>query len=1392
MKRMHTSRLWRCWPGLLLAGVWLCTAVPLLAQVEVSHQSDWFYVEPGTDVHIKGSLISLPGNADPISNLGDMYISDSVTCDGDNLMFGTTPDTLTAHIYLNGAALQTFTGSQNMRFGNLHIQNSFDSLQMFNTVEIYNYLQMDNGNIDVGADTLDLLHTGRIVAETNAKRLFTGAYGRIHMNRPLILNNTYPDIAGIGLGMTIDGNLGTDVSIFRGNFPQPNVANGSIERFYFFQPQLNGEVTDPVSRYWDGNELEGNDESDLQFYQSNTSGVNWTLAGGTADTLADVVNGTGVDFIMTNTRALTLAEGNCDSLPYIEFPVDTIPICGPGGNTWLVPNGITGMSSEWSNGTLNQDSIQVFTPGTYEVIVTDVQGCPNADSVEVVMAPVPVADFHITPVCIGDSSLFQNQSAVSSGSLSYNWDLNDVYTSGPDTTSATDPGIVYTNPGQYTVSLTATSGLGCSDIFTATATVLPYPVADFSIPDHCEDSVLTFANSSSVTPAAGLTYYWDFGNGDTSIATVPNYGFPAAGTHLISLEATSNGCSSTTTKSITIHPNPIADFVTNDACLGSQTQLTNMSSISSGGMSFVWNLAPGQNSTLTDPTYVFPGSGTQSVTLTTTSGFGCIHDTTMGVTVNALPQPSFAAAATCQGDLMQFTNTSPATSSFQWDFSGEGNSAQYNPQFAFATAGTKTISLVETDLNGCVDSVLQTVVSKPAPVAAFSTTGNCEGENIQFLNTSSTPSGSMSYQWDFGDLTTSSLPNPIHSYSTDANFPVRLIAENNGCFDTLTLSVIVDSVPLLNLGGVVATCDSQYIFDAQNSGSAYLWSTGSTNQAITATFNGNYWVAVTNAEGCQANDTVSLTLNSIVTPQLGADSLFCDVANLDAGYPGAVYFWSTGDTTQTISPANSGSYWVEVTDQNGCVGSDTILTTIVAATQPTLGPDLDRCDGATELLDPVNLGVSYLWSSGDTSATLSVANSGTYWVELTDANGCISRDSVDLLFHPNPMVDLGADSTYCDSASFDLSQANVAYLWSSGGTGAVEVFSASGTFSVQVTDTLFGCQNADTVTLVIGATPQVALGADTILCSGSDIVLDAGNPGNTYTWNVGQSGQTLTAASSGVYAVDVMGPEGCVGTDSIDIVVGAPIHTDLGNDFTLCQGQTVTVSSPIFGGNYAWYHDGILLSNVDRNLVVGDFGTYIAVVTDSVGCIATDTIESLQTGSEIHAEFLVSTLNHFAGDTLQFVNLSYPGSFTSYWSFGDGAFSIGEDPTHVYFAAGDYVASLEVTNGICSSTLTKTLTIVPKVVIQPEDPEETVINDFVETVLYPNPNNGDFTLEVGLLKEGELTVQCIDMRGKVLFSELHTGKDFTLRYEHLNISSGIYLLNLRVSGRSETIKFIKH
>ena len=116
---------------------------------------------------------------------------------------------------------------------------------------------------------------------------------------------------------------------------------------------------------------------------------------------------------------------------------------------------------------------------------------------------------------------------------------------------------------------------------------------------------------------------------------------------------------------------------------------------------------------------------------------------------------------------------------------------------------------------------------------------------------------------------------------------------------------------------------------------------------------------------------------------------------------------------------------------------------------------------------------------------------------------------------------------------------------------------------------------------------------------------------------------------------------------------------------------------------------------------------------------------------------------------------------------------------------------LEVSNGICTDTLSKLLNVLPRVVILPPKPVSVIINDIAHFVLYPNPNTGSFTVEVELLKEADLRIACVDMVGRVLFLEQRTGKEFQLHYESLDISAGVYFLNLQVNERSRTIKFIK-
>ena len=1362
-----------------------------IAQVNISHKSDWFFINPGVDVFIEGNITSLDSNADAIINLGEMYITDTITCFGTNKIFGVTPDVSTGNVYLIGEKSQFFMGNQNMRFGNLTIQNTYDSLFILNNVDIYGDLQLDYGNIYIPDFlNLDFLVTGELVGETSAKRIHGNNYSIMHLNRPLINGVTYTNLGGFGLDITINGNLGTNTHLWRKNVQQVNVSNGSIDRFYTFSPENNGYVSNPNIYYLDTIELHGNNEGSLKLYMSQTNGNTWVEKGGIVDTINDKVStDASLSIVLSNQSMFTLAEANCQNPPYLHFALDTIPLCD-NAPAWLFADGTIGMSSVWSNGVINSDSIQITNTGTYKVTITDIYGCPTTDSVVVISAPNPVTDFTVAAVCIGAVSDFTNTTTISSGSISYAWDMADIYSANTDTSSIENPTITYTNQGSFSVNLKATSNYGCKSQKTKLAVVNPYPIVNFTVQSDCADSSVNITNSTIVLPNNSITYNWNFGDGDSSLSEVPAHSYNTEGSYIVELKATSLSCTTTLSKTVDINPNPNPLFSAAAVCVAQSSVFSNTTSIASGSNTYSWRFETGSNSVLTNPTYGFNNAGIYPIKLIATSDLGCINDTTIDIIVNALPTTSFTVNAICQETSMQFTNSSNANSAFSWNFDNEGQSTDYNPQYIFNTSGTKTIVLTETDINGCINTKTQTVVSKPKPIANFIINDACEQENITFLNNTSTPSGNLTYEWDFDDSHSSTLNSPTHTFSLASTYNVKLIAENNGCFDTITQASTIYPKPVLNLGGIVATCADSLILDAQNSGSTYLWSNQSDAQTLTVKYNGIYWVDITSVDGCNLSDTVIIALSSVVKPNIGEDSTFCDNAELYAGYTGSSFLWSTGATTQTVNINTSSTVWVKVTDQNNCIGYDTIMATVVSSILPNAGSDLLKCDGEITALNSGQVGMTYLWSTGSINDTIYINQTGNYWVELTDQNNCVSYDTVLVVYNSNPIINLGLDGNYCDSAVYSISQSNATYLWDNGSTLADRTILSGGQYWAIINDTITTCSSTDTVLISMSATPIVNLGNDDTLCNGDYIILDAGYPQDSYLWNIGDTTQAVVAAATGVYIVDVITPQGCVGNDSILVTISNPLNPYLGEDFVLCRNSVTQISSPINNVYYSWTLNDTLLSDTTQTVSISKPGELISNVTDIYGCSAEDTLILLTTSSELYADFMSATQHVYVGDTIVFMNLSYPNTFSSYWSFDDGYLSAQKSPTHIYSNVGVYKVILEVDNGICTDTISKNISI--QSAVKKRIALDGQRNRIINYSLYPNPNNGSFSLNIELVQKSKITIDCFNIYGQLINHKIIDAKETIAKYNLTELAVGLYFIRISIEEQVEIIKFIKH
>lgn len=247
------------------------------------------------------------------------------------------------------------------------------------------------------------------------------------------------------------------------------------------------------------------------------------------------------------------------------------------------------------------------------------------------------------------------------------------------------------------------------------------------------------------------------------------------------------------------------------------------------------------------------------------------------------------------------------------------------------------------------------------------------------------------------------------------------------------------------------------------------------------------------------------------------------------------YQWSNGDSVGHLDSVGAGNYTLTMMDANGCMVSDS------AEIESTPAVDIDDvvlCDGAAQTLD-AGMYNSYMWSTGDSTQTTTVSAAGQVYVDVVDSIGCMYSDSADVTIASSPAVSLGSDTTACanDGALTLDAGAGSTYMWSDSSMNQTLDVTASGTYSVMVTDSN-GCMGGDTITVTVSPGPSVALGADTTICDDEvPYTIDAGAGGSSYTWSTGATSQTIDVTTSGTYSVMVTDGDGCMNGDTIVITV---------------------------------------------------------------------------------------------------------------------------------------------------------------------------------------------------------------------------------------------------------------
>lgn len=890
-----------------------------------------------------------------------------------------------------------------------------------------------------------------------------------------------------------------------------------------------------------------------------------------------------------------------------------------------------------------------------------------------------------TPITVN----FKN---TSTGATTWRWNLGNGTVS-----TVQNPAATYFAPGTYTVKLVASNG-SLSDEVTKInfVTVYAKPTVAFgaAIYTGCYPLSVPFTDSSIAGNGTISTWRWDFGDGNISNEQNPVHSYLNQGQFNVTLTViNSYGCVTTLTKPnvVTITDIPVASFSNAPftSCIIPVNVTFNNSSSGSNIKSYLWDFGDGLKSTNINPTHTYTVSGSYIVSLTVNSASGC-NDVT---TKQTLTKVGFVKAdftmpsSICADVLFKITSNNPVHS--YWTFGDGTSDTATNPQKKYSSAGTYKVKLLA-DYGGCTDSITKSITVLAKPIASFTAdkTITCNPPFIvTFKNTSVDGTAVL---WDFGDGTTSTLPNPTHTYNAMNVYNVTLTIVNaNGCTGIITIPALIQiGLPKLTSivgppyqGCVPYSASFKALFNPSTANVNYHWDfgDGSTSTAsnpthifsVEGTYDVNLMIDATNG-GC--SDTLKFKNAVMVgtkphadfeaTPLIACPNQDVHFTSLATGGPDQFY-WIFGDggTSSSQNPihnygdtgANTITY---IAIRNGC--ADTATKQAYIYINPPIAKFTNSfiCGNQFQhyFTDQSINAIDYLWHFGDgDSSTLHspthiYANTGTYQVTLSVTNGACYNTSTNSLLVLNEHASFTTlDSIGCGSTIKQFTPTSApttyisSYLWNFGDgnkvlqTTNVPVsydYIVGGTFNAQLTITdVNNCTDSISKAIVVKRyRPTSKFSVPTTFCKNTLVTFNDASFSDSskiikWIWDFGDT--------TGLHSFD----------------------------------------GPPFTHNYT--------SNGSYNIVL--------ITINNLGC--SDTTHQIVTVNivGITADFSTLKTIQCLNTSINFQNLSSGAIISSLWDFGDGTMSTDVNPVHSFIIEKFYNIKLTVidTSG-CRDTLTKT------------------------------------------------------------------------------------------------------
>jgi gliding motility-associated-like protein len=589
--------------------------------------------------------------------------------------------------------------------------------------------------------------------------------------------------------------------------------------------------------------------------------------------------------------------------------------------------------------------------------------------------------------CINEPITFFDSTVSFAPVVKRYWNFGD---GSPIDSVSINPVHTYTAAGDYTVTLRVIGVDGCEEIQTQTVRIGSKPVAAFTYNDSCVLNIIQFTDASTAFGTIN-NWYWDFGDGSSSVVMNPVKSYAVYGTKNIRLAVKSaEGClSDTLVQPIYIHARPVADFTfTDSVCLGTPTRFFDNSTLVDGPITgWSWIFADTAFPVQTkDATHLFLNPGNNLVIHAVGNSGNCLSLVQKNVFVVDKPKAYFKAGPVCQLQPVilrdsSYTSDGTAVNQWWWQLGNGQLSGLQNPSPIYTITGPDTIKLVVQNSRGCVSDTFTKIITvneRPVAKPGFSKP-LCSSMAHQFLDSSTISNGSITgWQWLFSNGSGSTQQNPLQPFNADPNSLKLVVTSNAGCkSDTAYLNFITSAKPAVafTAGNGCVKDTIRFAATSTSNINAWIWNYGdgavgsAQNTAYVYSIPGTYAATLVarDTAGCYSDTLKRDVVISGTNANAGIDVLVApgQPVQLQAG-GGITYTWSPAAGLSDPNIANpiainlqDRTYTVTASTPQGCSSTDQVTIFVYK------GPDIyvptafsPNGDSRNELFRAIPVGIT--------------------------------------------------------------------------------------------------------------------------------------------------------------------------------------------------------------------------------------------------------------------------------------------------------------------------------------------------------------------------------------------------------------------------------------------------